>query len=141
MALSRADAITQTLKKVDTYSDFTTNFIKHPISNELIVVKNEDSVKQSFKNLILTNIFERFYNPFFGSNVERTLFENFGPWVVEDLNRYISVAAKQFENRIQILNTQITDNSDQNGISVNIVFSILNNPEPVSINLFLKRVR
>ena len=141
MALSRADAITQTLKKVDTYSDFTTNFIKHPISNELVVVKNEDSVKQSFKNLILTNIFERFYNPFFGSNVERTLFENFGPWVVEDLNRYISVAAKQFENRIQILNTQITDNSDQNGISINIVFSILNNPEPVSINLFLKRVR
>jgi phage baseplate assembly protein W len=141
MALSRADAITQTLKKVDTYSDFTTNFIKHPISNELVVVKNEDSVKQSFKNLILTNIFERFYNPFFGSNVERTLFENFGPWVVEDLNRYISVAAKQFENRIQILNTQITDNSEQNGISINIVFSILNNPEPVSINLFLKRVR
>jgi len=141
MALSRADAITQTLKKVDTYSDFTTNFIKHPISNELVVVKNEESVKQSFKNLILTNIFERFYNPFFGSNVERTLFENFGPWVVEDLNRYISVAAKQFENRIQILNTQITDNSEQNGISVSIVFSILNNPEPVSINLFLKRVR
>ena len=141
MAITRAQAITQTQKKVETYSDFTNNFIKHPITNELVTIKNEDSVRQAFKTLILTNIGERFFNPFFGSNVNRTLFENFGPFMIEDINRYISMAAKQFESRITLLGVNVIDNSDQNGIKINVVFSIINNPEPVSLSIFLKRVR
>jgi hypothetical protein len=91
MALSRADAISQTQKKIETYSDFSNSFSKHPITKELVTVKNEDSIRQAFKNLILTNIGERPFNPFFGSNVNRTLFENFGPFVREDIIRYIKI--------------------------------------------------
>ena len=87
MALSRADVISQTQKKIETYSDFSTNFIKHPVTNELILIKNEDSVRQAFKNLILTNIEERMFSPFFGSNVRRSLFDPFGPFLIEDLRR------------------------------------------------------
>jgi len=142
MAITRAQAITQTQKKVETYSDFTNNFIKHPVTNELITIKNEDSVRQAFKNLILTNIGERFFNPFFGSNVNRTLFENFGPFIIEDINRYITMAAKQFEKRINLLNVSVTDNSDKNGISINVVFAMINNPTvPINVSIFLKRVR
>jgi len=142
MAITRAQTITQTQKKVDTYSDFTNNFIKHPITNELVVIKNEASVAQAFKNLILTNIGERFFNPFFGSNINRTLFDNFGPFMIEDINRYVSIAAKQFETRINLLNVSVTDNSDNNAIGINVVFSMINNPTvPLTINIFLKRVR
>lgn len=141
MAVTRADAISQTRKKIETYSDFTNNFVKHPITNELVVLKNEDSIRQAFKNLILTNIDERLFNPLFGSNVNRSLFEPFGPFLVEDITRYINVAASQFESRIQILNITITDQTDKNGIAINVVFSIINNPEPISLNLFVKRVR
>ena len=141
MAITRADAISQTQKKLDVYSDFSDNFIKHPITNELIVLKNEDSVRQAFKNLILTNIDERPFNPFFGSNVNRSLFDPFGPFLVEDITRYINLAAKQFESRIQVLNVTITDQSDKNAIGINVVFSIINNPEPISLSLFVKRVR
>jgi len=108
----------------------------------LITIKNEDSVRQAFKNLILTNIGERFFNPFFGSNVNRTLFENFGPFIIEDINRYITMAAKQFEKRINLLNVSVTDNSDKNGISINVVFAMINNPTvPINVSIFLKRVR
>ena len=141
MAITRADAISQTQKKLDVYSDFNDNFIKHPITNELIVLKNEDSVRQAFKNLILTNIDERPFNPFFGSNVNRSLFDPFGPFLVEDITRYINLAAKQFESRIQVLNVTITDQSDKNAIGINVVFSLINNPEPISLSLFVKRVR
>jgi phage baseplate assembly protein W len=141
MAITRADAISQTQKKLDVYSDFSDNFIKHPITNELIVLKNEDSVRQAFKNLILTNIDERPFNPFFGSNVNRSLFDPFGPFLVEDITRYINLAAKQFESRIQVLNVTITDQSDKNAIGINVVFSLINNPEPISLSLFVKRVR
>lgn len=141
MAASRADVISQTQKKVETYSDFSNSFSKHPITNELVTVKNDDSIRQAFKNLILTNIEERFFNPFFGSNVNATLFENYGPFVREDIIRYVKIAARQFENRIEVLFVDIDDQPDKNGLKLNIVFSIINIPEPVSISIFLKRVR
>ena len=141
MAITRAQAITQTIKKADLYSDFTNNFIKHPITNELVVLKNEDAVRQAFKNLILTNINERFFNPLFGSNVNRTLFENFGPFVIEDIKRYVSMSAQQFEKRVSVLSVNVKQTSDENGIQIDVIFSIINNPVPVSITVFLKRVR
>ena len=141
MALSRADTISQTQKKIETYSDFANSFAKHPITNELVTVKNEDSVRQAFKNLIMTNIGERPFSPFFGSNVNRTLFENFGPFVKEDIIRHIKIAARQFEGRIEVLGVDVVDQPDKNGMKVNIVFSIINTPEPVSLSIFLKRVR
>ena len=141
MAVSRADAISQTLKKVETYSDFSNSFSKHPITNELVTLKNEDSIRQAFKNLILTNIDERPFSPFFGSNVNRTLFEQFGPFVREDIIRHVSMAAKQFERRISLLNVDVVDQPDKNGLKINVVFSIINIPEPVNLSIFLKRVR
>jgi len=138
---TRADTITQTLKKSEIYSDFPNNFIKHPITNELVKLKNEDSVRQAFKNLILTNIGERFFDPFFGSNVSRSLFEPLDTFTIEDIRRYIIHSAQQFETRIQLLDISILDVADQNSIAISVMFSIINNPEPVTLNLFLKRVR
>jgi phage baseplate assembly protein W len=138
---SRADAITQLQKKVDTYSDFPNSFAKHPITNELVVIKNEASLRQAFKNLIMTNIGERPFNPFFGSNISRTLFEPYDPFVREDIIRYVTDAAKSFESRINVLGVDVKDVPDKNGMTVNIVFSIINNPEPVAFSIFLKRVR
>jgi phage baseplate assembly protein W len=141
MAISRADAIGQLSKKPVTFTDFPNNFIKHPITNELVLLKNEDSVRQAFKNLILTNIGEKFFNPYFGSNVNKALFDNFGPWVVEDIRRYVLHAASQFEPRVTILDLQILNDNDRNGMSINIVFSVINTPDPINLSIFLKRVR
>lgn len=139
--LTRAQTISQTSKKLETYSDFSTAFSKHPITNELITIRNEDSVRQAFKNLILTNIGERLFNPFFGSNVTKSLFENYSPFVREDIVRYITNSAKQFENRIQILQINIADLTDKNALQVDVIFSLINTPTPINLSLFLKRVR
>ena len=141
MAITRADSITQTAKKIETYSDFPNNFTKHPMNNELLILKNEDSIRQSIKNCILTNIGERFFDPYFGSNINRSMFENFGPFMVEDMTRYISKTINDNEPRATLLNVQILNDPDKNTISVNIVFSIINNPQPITMTLFLKRVR
>jgi phage baseplate assembly protein W len=141
MAVSRADSVSQLAKKVETYSDFVNNFTKHPITNELVIVKNDDSVRQAFKNLILTNIGERPFSPFFGSKVNETLFENFSAFTREDIIRYIQMSARMFERRIQLLNVSVTEDQNRNGLKINIVFSIINNTEPTSLSIFLKRVR
>jgi phage baseplate assembly protein W len=104
-------------------------------------LRNEDSIRQAFKNLIMTNLNERFFNPLFGSNVNATLFENYGPFVREDIIRYIKMAAMQFEKRINVLGVEVEDQPDKHGLKINIVFSIINIPEPVALSIFLKRVR
>lgn len=139
--VTRADFISQLEKKIDTYSDFSNNFQKHPLTNELIVIKNEEAVRQAFKNLILTNIGERFFNPFFGSDIRKSLFENFTPFLIEDIKRYIFLSVSQFEPRISIINITVLDDSDRNEYSINVVFTVANRPEPVNVTLFLKKVR
>jgi phage baseplate assembly protein W len=139
--VTRADTITELATKVETYSDFSNSFAKHPITYELVTLKNEDSVKQALKNLILTNIGERPFNPFFGSNVRRTLFENFSVFTREDIVRYVQMAARQFERRINLKDITVIDDVDKQGVKVNVTFSLINRPEPINLNIFLKRVR
>jgi len=141
MSTSRADLITQTQKKMETYSDFTNNLTKHPITNQLVILKNEAAVRQAFKNLIYTNIFARFFNPFFGTNINASLFELDTPFLIEDIRTAIMLSQGQFEPRVTIVNLSILDSPDQNGFAVNIVFQIVNNPNPVSLSILLKRVR
>lgn len=141
MALTRADTISKQINQNEVYSDFQTSFAKHPINGELLTVKNEDSIKQAFKNLILTNIGERVFDPFFGSTVNESLFEPYTPFLVEDLQRSIQVAAANFENRINILDIVILDDIERNAFSISILFSIINRPDPIQLDLFLRRVR
>lgn len=141
MTITRADLITQTAKKEVLYSDFSTNFQKHPLTNSLIVLKNEDSIKQAFKSLLLTGLGERLFNPNFGSNVSKALFEPYVPFMIDDLKSYINLAAGIFEPRIKILGIQVIDDLDRNGFSINITFFCINTTTPITLNLFLKRVR
>lgn len=141
MAVSRADQINQTIKKSEIYSDFANSFQKHPITNQLVVLKNEDAVRQAFKNLILTNLGERLFSPFFGTNITGDLFEQVTPFVIEDLTKTIKVSAAQFEPRIFLQNVQIIDDSDKNGIRINITFSLINKTAPINLPIFIRRVR
>jgi len=139
--VSRADSIGQLYYKADTYSDFSNAFTKHPVTKELVVLKNEDSVKQAVKNLILTSVGERLFDPFFGSDINRTLFENFTPFMAEDLVKYINKSIRLYEPRVNQIQITPLDDRDRNGITINILFTLINKPDPVQLNIFLKRVR
>jgi phage baseplate assembly protein W len=141
MALTRAQLISQTQKKVETYSDFANSFKPHPTTGELITLKNEDSIKQALKNLILTNIGERLFNPFFGSNVNKTMFELDSPFLIEDMKRYVTTAVNQFEPRVNLLMVDVYDEPDYQRLTVVVTFSVINTSEPISLNLFIRRVR
>ena len=61
------------------YSDFKTSFDFSNVKKDLVADFNEESVKTSIKNILLTNRGERFFNPSFGSDIRYMLFENFNP--------------------------------------------------------------
>jgi phage baseplate assembly protein W len=129
--------------KIDTelYSDFYSNFESHPDKLDLIKYSNEESVKRSIKNILQTNTGERFFNPVFGSDIRKLLFELASPVTESLLREYIEVAITNFEPRARVLDVVVSTNGDETGYNVSVIFSTINTTEPVTLSLILSRIR
>ena len=58
------------------FRDLDLSFNIHPVRKDVNVHKSERAVINSIKNLVLTNHYERPFQPELGSNIRRLLFEN-----------------------------------------------------------------
>lgn len=142
MALSRADYLTGTSKQRDFFSDFVTSFAKTPYGNQLGRVTNVDSVNQSLRNLIKTNLGERLFQPLIGSDINNLLFEHNSAQNVDVIELFIENMIRNSEPRANLIKTDIVrDPSDENSIQISIVYNLINNPEPIDLTILLKRVR
>lgn len=141
MTITRADTLTSTKKKQEYFSDFLNSFAMSPIGNTLGKVTNEQSVKQSLKNLIYTNLGERLFQPSLGSGVRGLLFDLNTPIVLASIEFNIKNTIKFNEPRVNLLKVSAASGYDQNSVQVDLLFSLINNPEPISLNFILKRVR
>lgn len=138
--MARSDKYTA-FKKKEFYSDFLINFDMNPITGTLARVTNEDSVKQSLKNLILTNRTERPYNPLFGSRISSLLFDPLDTFTAQSIKEEIMETVRAFEPRVVLHEVLVLPDEDNNGFIVNIIFSTINIPQETRIELFLQRVR
>lgn len=128
-------------RKVRNFTDFNLSFETNPFSKDILLKKNEDAVKASIKNLILTKNYERPFHPEIGSPVYALLFENFNPIMKNTLEKVIEELITKFEPRAQIISVDVTDNSDENSIDVQIDFRMQNIAKPITVLTTLKRVR
>ena len=123
------------------YSDFYSNFDLESVKKDLLSYKNEDSVKRSIRNILLTDRGERFFNPTFGSDIRKMLFENFSPSTEQVVADLIKTAIGNHEPRANVIDVNVSGNPDQNSMYINIVFSVINKAEPVTLELILNRIR
>jgi len=123
------------------FSDFLNSFSLQPIKNDIYNITNEESVKQSVKNIIFTNKGERFFNPTFGSDINLMLFENITPATEQIISDLIKTALKNHEPRAEVIEVNVTSQPDNNSVYVNIIFSTINSSEPISLDLILDRIR
>jgi len=123
------------------YSDFYNNLETENIKNDLLILQNEESVKTSIKNILLTDLGERFFNPTFGSEIRRVLFENFTIATEQIVRDLIKTAINNFEPRANVIDVKVNGNPDQNSLSITLLFSVINKSEPVTLELTLNRVR
>ena len=126
-------------QKQEYFSDFLNDFDSHPINHSLSKVVNENSIKQSIRNLILTNLGERLFQPNIGSNILYSLFEPNDVVTAENITFFIKSTISQNEPRAMLLEVNVYP--DLNSFNVNIVFSLINNSIPIYLNVILKRVR
>jgi predicted component of type VI protein secretion system len=122
------------------FEDIDLMFSAHPITGSLKTVINENAVKQAVKNTVLTNKFERLYNPTNFTNVSGSLFDNITSSSVAFLRQKIRFAIENFEPRAKVLDVTVVVN-DTNNVDVNIYFSIEGQLAPQIVTIFLERVR
>jgi phage baseplate assembly protein W len=124
-----------------TFRDLDLNFGIHPIKKDVTKHINEYAVINSVKNLVLTNFYERPFRPEIGSGVRNLLFEMVDTVTAAQLERAISEVIANFEPRVSVSKVVATPSPDDNRYAVELEFFIINNPNPISIDFFLERIR
>ena len=123
------------------YVDIDFDFQAHPVSGDLVLKKNEEAIKKSVKSLILTNKYERPFQPSINGRVRQLLFENMTPVTGVNLRSNIEDVLQQHEPRIDVLAVNVNQNEDMNSLEVSIEFAIKNQPDIVTLTTVLERNR
>jgi phage baseplate assembly protein W len=150
---------THPISKELTFSDVNVSFTPHPVTGKLPVLKNADAVKRALRNLILTNKYERPYQPNFGGNLISQLFElstlnalstvNAGLSTVENasaidrfaIRNQIETTINNYEKRAKVTDIQTEFDEQTNRLNVTIRFQIVNQRLPVDLTISIQRVR
>jgi uncharacterized protein len=128
-------------KKRILYSDFHKDLTVNPLSSDLALKTNEESIKESFKNLILTDRGERLFQPSLGSDVRASLFENVTPVALKILEERVRDVINNYEPRVSVIDVDVTSLYDENRVKIIIYFYIKNNENPLSTTVFIERIR
>jgi phage baseplate assembly protein W len=123
------------------YSDFFTDFDKHPLKNTLLRKTNVDAVKQSLRNLMLTDRGERPFQPNLGGHIRAMLFENITAQTFITMQEHIKDVIEAHEPRADVIDVVVSDTFNDHEVQVTIVFRVVNVQEPVTLELLLERVR
>jgi phage baseplate assembly protein W len=142
MALvTRVKTSTPVRRKQELYSDFFTDLLSLDVTRDIAKAMNEDAVKQSILNLLLTNRGDRLFNNTLGSDIYSLLFENSSPALEQTLSDYIKTTIENYEPRAELIDVVVDSEADEHEVLVVINFRVLNKTEPVSLELVLNRIR
>lgn len=119
------------------FKDISLSFSKHPVTNDIIALKNEDAIKKSVINLCRTRIDERFFNELLGTTIEDTLFEVVGPDIGSSLEEEISTLISNFEPRVDVTSVYVDTEQDHHGLYITIKYYIVGVPLPTQTIEFL----
>ena len=112
------------------FKDISLSFTKHPVTNDVTVLKNEDAIKKSVINLCRTRINERFFNDLLGTSIEDSLFETNLDDVASFIEREITVLLKNFEPRIRLTNVIVESLIDSYELQIRVEYDITGLPFP-----------
>lgn len=124
-----------------TFVDIDLNFMAHPVTKDVTVKTNEQAIKSSIRNLILTSNYEKPFHPEIGSQIKSLLFEPATPMLPIMLRKAIEFTIYNFEPRVSLTNVEATVSEDENSIDVTVEFVIINTSTPVALDLILYRTR
>ena len=119
------------------FKDISLSFTRHPVTNDVTVLKNEDAIKKSVVNLCRTRINERFFNELLGTSIEDSLFETNLDDIASFLEREITVLLQNFEPRITLTGVIVESLVDSYELQIRVEYEITGLPFPTQNIEFL----
>jgi phage baseplate assembly protein W len=119
------------------FRDISLSFKKHPITNDIVVLKNENAIKNSVINLVRTIVGERFFNNRIGTVIEDSYFELQSPEIQVQLENEIKSTLNNFEPRIDLRQVRVAFPVDSNDLEVGVVYDIVGLSTPVQDITFI----
>ena len=107
------------------FRDFSLTFEKNAVTNDILSLKNEAAIKESVKNIVLYNFYEKPFDPFFGGNIIGLLFENSTPTMVLEVKNRIEQSIEIHEPRVTAVSVQVQFEEDRNELNCKIQYLIL----------------
>jgi phage baseplate assembly protein W len=134
-------SLTPRTRSQEFFSDFTREFDAIPGRTDIARLVNENAVKESIFNLIMTDRGERLFQPNIGCDIRGSLFENIDPNTMLILKENIKTTINTYEPRCNLRDVEVSGNIDTNELKVKIVFSVINTSTTSSLTIDLKRAR
>ena len=107
------------------FRDFSLTFEKNVVTNDILSLKNEAAIKESVKNIVLYNFYEKPFDPFFGGNILGLLFENSTPTMVLEVKNRFEQSIEIHEPRVTAVSVQVQFEEDRNEMNCEIQYLIL----------------
>ena len=107
------------------FRDFSLTFEKNAVTNDILSLKNEAAIKESVKNIVLYNFYEKPFDPFFGGNILGLLFENSTPTMVLEVKNRLEQSIEINEPRVTAVSVVVLFEEDRNELNCKIQYLIL----------------
>ena len=124
------------------FKDVSMTFQRHPLTDDLIALKNEQAIARSLRNIVFTTPGEKFFNETFGSRISNALFDN-----VDDISASLIIdeirqSITNFEPRVDLIDVKAEPNFDNNEFNVRIVYNIIGaDVPPQDLQFVLQQTR
>ena len=107
------------------FKDISMSFQSNPLNNDLIAIKNVNAITRSIRNIVLTTPGEKFFDPDFGSNVTRLLFENVDDITASQIQEEIEFSINNYEPRVKLLSIKVNPDFDSNAFDTIITYEVV----------------
>ena len=107
------------------FKDVSMTFQRHPLTGDILALKNETAITRSLRNIVFTVPGEKFFNPDFGSKISQSLFENIDDISANIIKGEITNSIRTYEPRVNLKKVTVSPNYDNNEFNVTILYEII----------------
>lgn len=122
-----------------TYKDIDLKFGMHPVTKDVVMRSGVYAVLQSVRNIVMASVGDWPTYPGIGAGLYGLLGENTTPTIQVDVKNKVEDAIALYEPRAEVEEVSVKLSEDYHSLGVTITFYVVNNPDPITDTVWLKR--
>ena len=119
------------------FKDISLSMKRHPVTNDILPLKNEDAIKRAVQNLVRIQVGEVFFNNLIGTRISGALFELATNDFVAPVKTEIETVIKNFEPRVVLKSVEVDPDPDNNALDITISYDIVGLSTPTQTVTFI----